>query len=362
MDEARVGADELGEMGQEGDDVVLGHLLDLVDARDVERDVARLLPDRLRRFLGDDADLGQRVAGVRLDLEPDPEARLGRPDRDHLGAGIAGDHRALSLDRGRERSIGTRRKFRARSRRTPLQGSQLAGAHPGDPPRGFAANRRRRAGRRDRRRLGGAAFAGQGPRGDAGRPRRRGGDRDQLRQHRHRPERGGLPLHVSARAARESPRRRSTSIRACASATRRCRRSRRGCGAISSPPRPAGVWRRRWRCAGWSGAASPSIARSPSRPAPGRCCAKAAGSRPGARRAAKTIAMQDVEEEKPFGLPTVKLSREQTAGARTASRRDRPRRRPLSRAADDARPAGADADLRRAVRRARRRASSPATR
>ena len=48
MHEARVGADELGEMGQEGDDVVLGHALDLVDARDVERDVARLLPDRLR--------------------------------------------------------------------------------------------------------------------------------------------------------------------------------------------------------------------------------------------------------------------------------------------------------------------------
>ena len=66
-------------------------------------------------------------------------------------------------------------------------------------------------------------------------------------------------------------------------------------------------------------------------------------------------AMHDVEEEKPFGLPTVKLSREQIAGARTASRRDRPRRHPLSRAADDARSAGADADLRQAVRRARRR-------
>ena len=33
VDEARVGADELGEMGQEGDDVVLGLALDLVDAR-----------------------------------------------------------------------------------------------------------------------------------------------------------------------------------------------------------------------------------------------------------------------------------------------------------------------------------------
>ena len=48
MHEARVRADELGEVGQEGDDVVLGHPLDLVDARDVELGLAALLPDRLR--------------------------------------------------------------------------------------------------------------------------------------------------------------------------------------------------------------------------------------------------------------------------------------------------------------------------
>jgi hypothetical protein len=99
MDEARVGADELGQMSEEGDDVVLGHLLDRVDALDVERHVARLFPDRFRRFFRDDADLGQRVAGVSLDLEPDAEARFGRPDLDHLGAGIAGDHRRF-LGRG----------------------------------------------------------------------------------------------------------------------------------------------------------------------------------------------------------------------------------------------------------------------
>ena len=44
MDEARVRADELGEMGEEGDDVVLGHPLDLVDARDVELGLARPSP------------------------------------------------------------------------------------------------------------------------------------------------------------------------------------------------------------------------------------------------------------------------------------------------------------------------------
>ena len=36
MHEARVGADEFGEMGEERDDVVFGHALDLVDALDVE--------------------------------------------------------------------------------------------------------------------------------------------------------------------------------------------------------------------------------------------------------------------------------------------------------------------------------------
>ena len=36
MDEARLGPDEFGEMGQKGDDVVLRLALDLVDARDVE--------------------------------------------------------------------------------------------------------------------------------------------------------------------------------------------------------------------------------------------------------------------------------------------------------------------------------------
>jgi hypothetical protein len=43
-------------------------------------------------LLRDHAQFGQRVAGVRLDLEPDFEARLRLPDRNHFGAGIAGDH------------------------------------------------------------------------------------------------------------------------------------------------------------------------------------------------------------------------------------------------------------------------------
>ena len=89
--EARLGADDLGEVGEEGDDVVLDLALDLIDARDVEFGVLALFPDRLRRVLRDDAELGHGVGGMRLDLEPDAELRLRRPDRRHLGAGIAGD-------------------------------------------------------------------------------------------------------------------------------------------------------------------------------------------------------------------------------------------------------------------------------
>ncbi len=44
MHEARLRADDLGEMRQEGDDVVLGLALDLVDARDVEGRVAAPCP------------------------------------------------------------------------------------------------------------------------------------------------------------------------------------------------------------------------------------------------------------------------------------------------------------------------------
>ena len=92
MHEARLGADDFGEVGQEGDDVVLGLALDLVDAGDVEGGVLGLGPDRLGGLLGDDAELGQGVRRVRLDLEPDLEPGLRLPDRGHFRAGVAGDH------------------------------------------------------------------------------------------------------------------------------------------------------------------------------------------------------------------------------------------------------------------------------
>ena len=92
MHEARILADEFGQMGEEGDHVMLCHALDLVDAVHVKRHVSGPLPNGFGAFLRDNPDVGQRVAGVRLDLEPDAEARLGVPDLDHFGAGIAGDH------------------------------------------------------------------------------------------------------------------------------------------------------------------------------------------------------------------------------------------------------------------------------
>ena len=93
MHEARVGADDFGEMGEEGDDVVLDLALDLVDARGVEGRRLPFLPDGLRRRLRDHAEFGHGAGGMRLDLEPDAKPRLRRPDRRHLRAGVAGDHR-----------------------------------------------------------------------------------------------------------------------------------------------------------------------------------------------------------------------------------------------------------------------------
>jgi hypothetical protein len=92
MHEARFGADDLGQMGQEGDDVMLGLALDLVDALHIEGRVLGLGPDRLRRILRNGAQFRQRVGGMRLDLEPDLEAGLRLPDGGHFRTGIARDH------------------------------------------------------------------------------------------------------------------------------------------------------------------------------------------------------------------------------------------------------------------------------
>ncbi len=89
MHEPRLGADMFGEVGQERDHVVMRLALDLVDAFDIE---GAVLPDCPRRALRDNPEASLRVAGMGLDLEPDPEAVFRLPDPGHLRAAVARDH------------------------------------------------------------------------------------------------------------------------------------------------------------------------------------------------------------------------------------------------------------------------------
>jgi hypothetical protein len=91
--EARFGADDLGQVRQEGDDIMPGLTLDLVDARDIECGVQALGPDDSGRVARDDAELGHGVGRMRFDLEPDAIAGFGAPYLSHDFAGVTRDHR-----------------------------------------------------------------------------------------------------------------------------------------------------------------------------------------------------------------------------------------------------------------------------
>src|SRR5262245_25977333 len=93
MHEARLRSYDLSQVREKGDDVVLDLALDRIDARDIEGRGLALVPDLLGRRLRNDVELGHGVRGMRLDLEPDAEARLRFPDRGHRWPGIARDHR-----------------------------------------------------------------------------------------------------------------------------------------------------------------------------------------------------------------------------------------------------------------------------
>ena len=322
-----------------------------------ERDVPRLLPDRLGALLGDDADLGERVAGVRLDLEPDLEARLGRPDRDHFGAGIAGDHAAAFL--GQAHAAVYRKAAQISSPSSPRPRAARGPAQEGDLSRVFAET--------DVIVLG-AGIVGvsarctrrRGPRRDAGRSRRRGGvARPASATPASCRARRSSPTCFRARSAR-SPSPRSASIRASTSATRAALDRAVDLALFSrllAEPRLATAMAMRGlvlRCVAEHRAlAEPAGAR--------RCCAKAAGSRSTALRAAKTSRSPTSRRRSPSACRRVELNRDAAAGARAALRRGRQGRRAFHRAADDARPAGVD-QSHAAFRRARRRGSSPATR
>ncbi len=73
----------------EGRDVVVGDRLALVHGLGVE---ARPIADRGRVLPGDDAEIGPRLAGEHLHLEPGAEAMVVGEERRHLGQRVAGDH------------------------------------------------------------------------------------------------------------------------------------------------------------------------------------------------------------------------------------------------------------------------------
>ena len=89
MQPARRGPDLLGDRGGEGNDVVLGGLLDLFDAGDVE---GAALADVAGRLGGNDAGGGHRLGGGGLDEQPGLVAALVAPDPAHLRVGVARDH------------------------------------------------------------------------------------------------------------------------------------------------------------------------------------------------------------------------------------------------------------------------------
>ena len=110
MQIARLGADHLLDVGEERDHVVAGFGLDRLDPLriDQRRGVALGRGAHLQRGLARHlADLRHRLERAQLDLEPQAQAMVRRPDRGHLGAGVARDHRGPS---GMDRPVIAERK------------------------------------------------------------------------------------------------------------------------------------------------------------------------------------------------------------------------------------------------------------
>src|SRR2546430_4529946 len=83
----------LGDVGQEGDRLVMHLALDLANALDLE---FAALAHRLRGPGRDDSELFLRLAGIGLDVELNAEIVLRLPDRCHLRPAIAWDHAETS--------------------------------------------------------------------------------------------------------------------------------------------------------------------------------------------------------------------------------------------------------------------------
>ena len=89
VEPAGVRADDFGDGGGEGDDVVADFGFDLVDAFDAE---VGALADGLGGVFGDEAGFGEGFGGGDFDGQPGAEAVFVAPDAGHLGAGVARDH------------------------------------------------------------------------------------------------------------------------------------------------------------------------------------------------------------------------------------------------------------------------------
>ena len=87
----RVGADDIGQMGKKCDHIMLGHGLDRINFGHIKRHIAGL-PHGFGIGARDHTQIGHRITGMRLNLKPDAELGFRRPQGNHFGAGIAGDH------------------------------------------------------------------------------------------------------------------------------------------------------------------------------------------------------------------------------------------------------------------------------
>ena len=342
--------DRLGDLADEGDDVVIGRPFDLGDPIDVH---ARA---RLER----DERLGRDLAACGLgtgDLELDPEHRLEprdiRPDRAHLGERVARDHRAsaplvarpadvvASLDAGgvdpvggqvggfprrvevgappdhgedaaacrsipcRRRRVGCRRGRRGRRVATASSRPSI-----GSPGRGVLRVAGRRQHHGDRRRPAGPAAGRRPARSRRG---RRPGDRG--------PRRGGS-ARARPRAWARSPASRGPRSARCIRAGRGRRRSAsgrrtgpRGTASRDAPARPgSGRW---------------NAARRSSARVVGQVRQRAVGTHPTGVRPVVAIAQPLViarQRERDRIAPVAHGDE-----ARLATRRAAPRRRPTAR-------------------------------
>jgi hypothetical protein len=99
MQEPGLGAADMLDVGQKGDDVVPRHGLDRVDRRGVDQPVhrgRRVGPEPRHGVLVELAELGHRLGHGELDLEPERQLPLGREDGGHGRPAVAGDHRGSS--------------------------------------------------------------------------------------------------------------------------------------------------------------------------------------------------------------------------------------------------------------------------